>query len=261
MSFSDTIAKAVNKTVDSFIEKVAATYSIDIAELRVMWSGGEVAVAKPSRKKEEVQVPADKKEKTDNGELGGLGKPELVAQCKTRGLKTTGTKAELIARLSGEEVEKKSNSAEKPPKAKATSKSAKPPAPAIVKTVQLKIEPITLSKNSFGNNEHKPTGLVFNKETKKVFGKQNPDGSVTPLTDDDIETCNKYKFQFMIPENLNTKKTSTAMVVEGIPDEDEEELGEELEEEIVDDDADDPDYDPGEDDDLLDEEEEVIDDE
>lgn len=252
MSFSDIIAKAVNKTVDSFIEKVAFTYSIDIAELRMMWDGGAVvkkAVHKsPSKPKEE-------KVDTSSSELGSLGKPELVAQCKARGLKTTGTKAELVARLSGgAETEAKPEPKTRTPSKK--SKQAAPPVPAIVKTVQTKIEPITLTKNSFGNNEHKPTGLVFNRETRKVFGKQNPDGSVDPLTDEDIETCNKYKFQYMIPENLNTKKA--AIVVEGIPDEEEEDLGEELGDEELEEEADDPDYE--EEEELL-EEDELVDEE
>jgi hypothetical protein len=156
----------------------------------------------------------------------------LVAQCKARGLKTTGTKAELVARLSGEEPE------EKKPKEKvaAPKASASKKEPAVVKTVQTKLEPVKVAKNSFGNHEHSATGLVFDKNTKKVIGKQNPNGKVDPITDEDIEVCKKYKLPYTIPENLNSKKMSVAVD----EDDGDEDLGEELgEEEELEDDLDD----------------------
>jgi hypothetical protein len=221
MSFSDLITKAVNKAVDSFIEKVSSTYSIDVAELRIMWNGSEVVAAKPTTR---AKKSPPKKTDESTGELSALGKPELVAQCKARGLKTTGTKGDLIARLSGTTEEAAL------PKEKAKTVSTKAPAKAaVVKAVQTKIAPIITVKNAFGNSEHKETGLVFSRETKSVIGKQNPAGHIDPLTDADIETCNKYKIPYTIPENLNSKKA--AIVVKDIPEDDEETVGEELEDE------------------------------
>ena len=48
-------------------------------------------------------------------------------------------------------------------------------------------------------------GLVFSKLDKNVIGKQNEDGTIIELTKNDIELCNKFKFKYILPENLNEK--------------------------------------------------------
>jgi hypothetical protein len=235
MSFSDLVNKAVNTNVDAFIERIASTYNLKAEELRVMWSGDAAPVKSRAKPKAVFAPTSESTPKAPSGgssELNSLNKPELVAQCKARGLKTTGTKAELVARLSGEEPE------EKKPKEKAAAPkaSASKKEPAIVKSVQTKLEPVKVSKNSFGNHEHSATGLVFDKTTKKVIGKQNPNGKVDPITDEDIEVCKKYKLPYSIPENLNNKKMSVAVD----EDDGDDDLGEELgEEEELEDDLDD----------------------
>ena len=238
MSFSDLVNKAVNANVNSFIERVASTYNLKAEELRVMWSGDAAPVKSRAKPKAAVADATTTKAPGGSAELNNLNKPELLAQCKARGLKTTGTKAELVARLSGEEPEEKKPK-EKAPKAAAAPKaSASKKEPAVVKSVQTKLEPVKVAKNSFGNHEHTATGLVFDKTTKKVVGKQNPNGKVDPLTDEHIEACKKYKLPFTVPENLNNKKATLA-VEEDDGDEDAlgEELGdeEELEEELEED--------------------------
>ena len=65
---------------------------------------------------------------------------------------------------------------------------------------------------------------MFNNKEKKVYGKQNSDGSIEPLTKDDINLCNKYKFDYFIPDNLNKESKDDNDL-----DEEEEEL-EDLEE-------------------------------
>jgi hypothetical protein len=236
MSFSDLVNKAVNANVDAFIERIASTYNLKAEELRVMWSGDEAPVK--SRSKPKTVAVSDSTPKPSSGgssELNSLNKPELVAQCKARGLKTTGTKVELVARLSGEEPEDKKPK-EKATKAVAPKASASKKEPAVVKSIQTKLEPVKVAKNSFGNHEHSATGLVFDKNTKKVIGKQNPNGKVDPITDEDIEVCKKYKLPYTIPENLNSKKMS--VVVD--EDDGDEDLGEDLgEEEELEDDVED----------------------
>lgn len=52
-------------------------------------------------------------------------------------------------------------------------------------------------KNKFGNYTHTLTGLVFKSATEKViYGKQDDEGVIHDLTEEDIETCKKYKFKF-----------------------------------------------------------------
>ena len=49
--------------------------------------------------------------------------------------------------------------------------------------------------------------MIFNKHTKKVIGKQHSDGQIVELSHSDIDLCNKYKFSYNLPENLNKKST------------------------------------------------------
>ena len=239
MSFSDLIISTVNKTVDSFIEQVAEKYNLSAQELRSMWNGSQPKSTLAKVKPEEKPAPL-----SNTPELSGLKKPELVSMCKARGISSTGTKEDMIARLTGESAPTKEK------KSPAEKSKPVPQEKPVVKTVQTKIEPFKVSKNSFGNHEHTPTGLVLDKDTKKIIGTQNPKGHIDPLTDKGIEICNKYKLQYVLPENLNTKK---ATVVEGIPEEEEEDVGEEIveeEEELLE-----------EEEELLEEEEELLEEE
>ena len=231
MSYSDLVNKAVNANVASFIARVASTYNLKADELTVMWSGEAVPVKSRAKAKPSNDTPAPSG--GDSSVLNAMNKPELVAMCKSRSLKTTGTKAELVSRLSGEEIvvapKSKSKETVAKPKTSTTKKE-----PAVAKTIQTSLEPLKITKNSHGNYEHAQSGLVVEVATKKVYGKQNANGKVDPLTDSDIETCKKYKMAFVLPENLNSKKN---VIVEdedeNIVDEGEDE-GEDVDEEFVD---------------------------
>ena len=39
-----------------------------------------------------------------------------------------------------------------------------------------------------------------------VIGKQKDDGTIASLTQEDIETCNQFKFTYLIPEKIANKK-------------------------------------------------------
>lgn len=81
---------------------------------------------------------------------------------------------------------------------------------------------LTISRNQYGNYEHKSTNLVFNSE-KKVFGKQVGE-KVLSLSVADVENCKRNNFKYT-PEAV-AKPEST------VPAEDEVEV-EELEVEEV----------------------------
>lgn len=53
---------------------------------------------------------------------------------------------------------------------------------------------ITVRKNIYGNWEHPATNLVFDRFSREVCGKQGT-GVILPLTEEDIDLCNKYKFK------------------------------------------------------------------
>ena len=211
----------VDNIVETFLQTVSEKYNIDKNELRILFQNGCVK----NNNNAEVK---------HSDELTKLSKNELITHCKARGLKTTGTKNELIDRLTGgtNAVEKTSTDKVKE-KGKVKEKPKEPVAPTIIKNVQSTIQTIQISKNSFGNFEHSDTKFVFDRHSQEVIGKQKEDGTVSPLTDEDIDECNKYKFKYVIPKNLNTNKTKVIIDELGEDEIDENQIGEILEEEYV----------------------------
>jgi hypothetical protein len=65
-----------------------------------------------------------------------------------------------------------------------------------------------IRRNVHGNYEHLKTSLVFDPEepTKGVIGKQNKNGQIDPLTKEDIVLCDKYKFEYLLPDDYNPNK-------------------------------------------------------
>ena len=65
--------------------------------------------------------------------------------------------------------------------------------PPVIKKINASIPAIQIMKNKYSNYEHVQSGLIFNKNTKKVIGRQSSDGQIIELTPNDIDLCNKYK--------------------------------------------------------------------
>lgn len=127
-----------------------------------------------------------------------MKKPELVEMCKTGGFKSKGTKPELISFLFNEvveiadaKVEKKKKSLEPPPVAKTS----------ILEKMKMAVDPVNIRRNKYDNYEHAESGFVFDNKTKKVIGKQQGE-EVIQLNKEDIDTCNKFRFSYEIPESL-----------------------------------------------------------
>ena len=131
-------------------------------------------------------------------------KQELIAECKKRSLKVSGSKATLISRLTGKETTTRKKT---PPSLKQTDNKK-----IINKIKALNQQTIQIRKNSFGNYEHCDTRFVFDKNTQKVIGIQNEDGTINPLSPSNIDLCNKYKFSYTI--NVTAKKESDSEIEE-----------------------------------------------
>jgi len=213
MSLSDKIQSEIQKIVNLYIESVSSKYDLDKNELLILWNNN----TNIKSNQQNIIVNEDKKE--NNNTLIKLSKAELVEMCKSKKLKTGGTKQDLVDRLSGEE---KCNMTS------ISSKIEKKVSPPIIKKLIEKIPSIQIRRNKFDNFEHEETSFVFNNKTQKVYGKQNKDGSVADLTSEDIDLCNKYKFSYYIPENLDKKDILKNIETEDIEDE-EFEVEEELE--------------------------------
>ena len=98
-----------------------------------------------------------------------------------------------------------------------------------------------IKRNSHGNYEHTETKLVFDNQTKQAIGTQNEDGTISTLTEHDIDVCKQYKFNYSLPDNLDENSTEEVVVEEMVEEEEiiEGELIEEVEiieeEEVVED--------------------------
>jgi hypothetical protein len=83
---------------------------------------------------------------------------------------------------------------------------------------------IVVRRNAWGRHEHLNTNLIFeifDGDKKKVVGKQLKDGTVEPVNAAIIETCNQYKFAYVLPTNLN-KNAGKSSKATPAPEEEEE---------------------------------------
>ena len=230
------LAATTNLMIEEFCKKLSVQYNLDEKEVYSLWTEKKVKDSteeKSDKNKEEKpktssSKPAEtenKEEKTKpvSGEKSSeitsehISNPKttrdmLVAMCKAKGIKQSGKKDELVARLLESISSSNINSDVVPIKVtipKGTEKS-------VIKTI--KPSSLTIRKNSAGNFEHFETHLVFGLD-KIVYGTQTDIG-VVDLTDSDIENCRKFKFTYKIPENLNNSKSLNDIKVEEIDDDD-----------------------------------------
>lgn len=189
-SFESKIKSVIDEVIGSYIEDLSNKYKIPKTELESLWKGQE---------KKETKKVVEK-------DYSKMKRNELIEVCKKRELSTSGTKKDLIKRILKKENKKEN----------------------IVDKLDLSLNSVIIKKNSFGNYVHSPTKFVFNKDNKSVVGKEDEEGQILQLDKNDIDICNKYKFKFVVPEDLNTKDEDE--VEEIIEDSDSEEHSEEEDE-------------------------------
>ena len=222
MSLNESLLNAINNVVNTYIERVAQKYDLDSDQLRNLWEGS-TSSAEPRPKKGKTKTTEVSSVDTDDlsdERLIKCNKAELSALCKAQGVKCTGTKAVLIARLMGKDEDdaKTVKKSAKKSKAKSTDNSSK-----VVKKLTANVPTIPIRRNQFNNLEHPETGFVFDKKTQEVIGKQNDNGSLDTITPADIDLCKKFKFKYIVPENLDNKASLAEVQVEELDDSDDEE--------------------------------------
>jgi hypothetical protein len=190
--------------MDNYIQKVAKVYSLPLEDLRNIARGVSVG------NKSETVI--------EEKRLLKLKKKELQDKCKELGCRTTGNKSDLVARI----VSATSGSSEK------SDQDRKPPE-------------IKANKNAQGNYVY--DGLVIDKGTKMVVGRELKDGSIGSLRRVDIDKCHQHKLKFAIPINISeeekVQENEEEEIEDNVEEEDEEveEEDEEAEEEDEDDEA------------------------
>ena len=217
MSFQDNLSNAINSVnnlVYEFAQQIAQKYeNVSVEDLMTLWNGGKVpadsatvskavskAVAKPQKTLVEETKSCEINMSPD--ELMKLKKPELQELCRHKGVKCSGTKVQLVTLLLGtapSTAPKSTSSGSSKARTKTESMNNKP----VIKKITSQVKTLAIRKNEHGNHEHPETSFVFNPKTHKVIGKQNLNGSIDVLTAEDIETCNQYKFDYELPENLD----------------------------------------------------------
>lgn len=222
------VNKVIDLVVNNFIEEISKKYNIDKTEIKSIWNTNKNQCV--------CDDELDTASKTySEAELSGLLKADLILMCKSKKLKCTGTKSELIRNILDNVSSVKTKSQLKTHKIESENKEERKSesiVKPIFKSIVSQTPVIQIHRNQFGNFEHAETTFVFNNKTQKVIGKQNKNGDIDVLSKDDIDVCNKYKFSYNIPENLDLKNNNDVHI-DGI-EEEEEEFEYEEDEEMVD---------------------------
>lgn len=116
-----------------------------------------------------------------NQELEKKSKQELVEMCKQLGVPSTGKKRDLIEKIMQSNTKLQND------------------------------YQVVISKNKHGYYEHSDTKLIFNKVDKIVIGRQLDTGEIAELTLADIDTCNKYNFEYSLPDNLHDDDSASVV--------------------------------------------------
>lgn len=237
MSLSETLHKQIEKVLEGYWNLLVDKYDLDKDELRDLWHGGKAKTVKPTKKSGKSLTDVDMDDLSPV-RLLKCTVAELKALCRQHGHKVGGKKAELIDRLQGKDGPPagrgSSSGKNKPKKGKKNNRAVT--STDVVKKLTAHVPVIPVRPNSFGNLEHPETGLVFDRKTEKVIGKQLDDGKVADLTESDIEACKKFKFMYTIPDNLDQKTSLDEVRVDELEESDEEiQDDSESEVEIIDD--------------------------
>ena len=235
------IENKFNDLIKDFCKKLSFKYQIPESDLYSVWKdeNGDIKDIKDKKSPSKSFTVTDQKgdEKSEKKDemldeitrekitSSSTTKDMLTAFCKKKGLKQSGKKEELVARLLESLTMKKLDLTN-------TKTPKKTEESSVIRGIKDHAGELAIRRNKHGNFEHMATSLVFNTD-KLVYGRQQDDGGVVPLTVDDIEICKKYKFPFKLPENLNSVKTNAEIDIEDL---DEEELDDEdIEEEELED--------------------------
>ena len=239
MSYFENISSLIDNEVSSLLKNISIKYSLDEEDVIEMWR-----TQKSNNTSEKKQTALPSPGLIVDNQLMKLGRNELVEMCKVKRLKVGGTKNDLVSRIQQYETNKTNNVFKTENEKSSQAKGNGPVSNVVINKLVEKIPVIEIKKNKFGNYEYfdelGKTHLVFDNKTQKIYGKQNIDGTISKLTKEDINTCNQYKFSYVLPDNLDEDDDEEIEYEEVVEvddeqvddEEDDEEEEEEEEEEI-----------------------------
>jgi len=219
MSLKESAFSGLNSVIFTYINMISQKYNINSEELKMLWEGSEsVVIQQPLPTASVITSPSLS---SAAKELEILTKTQLIEMCKTKNLKVSGNKTELIARIL--EVESKTQPVAPAP-------VGIPQQPQIIKKLVEKIPKLEIKRNAAGYFVHAETSFVFDTKTQKVYGKLIGEDKIEELTAEDIDICNKYKFSYILPNNLDKKINILDVKVDELDDD--VELEDELDDEF-----------------------------
>lgn len=197
MNVLDTAIKTfVSGFLDEASKRIADRFDVPIDDVMEAFSDLHLSVGNEKRK--ESMKETSNESNTDNEEVKG---------CIHRMIR--GNRA---GECCGEKISSKSQTGKYCSKHIARENKVQSQLSKSKKTVPNKSETeYRISKNKFGNYTHTSTGLVFRSAKEKyVYGRQDEDGEIHDLTEEDIELCKKYKFPiYKAKENEKSVDEST----------------------------------------------------
>jgi hypothetical protein len=209
----ESLAKALYtctaSAADEFITRVAKRFNIDKSQLLDEWNNGtsnEVNITETKKTAKKSTSSAAKKIDSDSKKcIYKFAKGEKAGQnCGSRVCEESVTEnycKKHIAQESRGEKEKKHTTAKKTNVKKAEAKEAEVDS---IKTLQTSVPVFSAKLNKFRRYEHEGTGLLIDKGTQEVYGKQHLNGSVIPLSAEDISLCKSHGFKYRLPDKLTS---------------------------------------------------------
>jgi len=214
-TLSQTIYNHVSTSVNEYIDKLVAEFKLDKEKAQAIWNSSvsdEIKITSETKKAPAKRAPT--KKKADDGDDSKkcqyvYQKGAIEGKCCGSKVSEESESGKFCKKHLGQETKKadakkpeKKTSAAAPKKESSSKAEAKEVTTDVIKSLKQSIPEIKIAKNSFGNYEHQGTGLLIDRPTKEVYGKQKSDGSVLPLTSEDIDDCKRLGFKYRVPEKI-----------------------------------------------------------
>jgi hypothetical protein len=235
---------ATSSAVDQFIDRLVAEFQIEKSKAVSIWNSAasdlKILETPPkATKKTAAKKTATKQDDSDTKKCQYVfskgGKEGETCGSKVSEESTTGSfcKRHLTQEKTGDKKDVKKPAATKKAAASTSAKKKaeqKEAESVAVNNLKDTAPGFRVSINKWRNYEVGGTGLVMDRPSEQVVGRQNSDGSVATLTVDDIEICKNYGLSYKLPPNMSSSEDKDEN------ESDDEELEDEPEEESDEDD-------------------------
>jgi hypothetical protein len=217
ISIIEGFEKCIKEAIQVYSDKISEKYDIDYEELQEIWNNLSFDIKLTSKNKETVkkspvQKKENKTEKQNKKEKDGDDEADEDDRCPYVFTKGKNSGQSCNAKLKdgltycskhqkcegiGQAEKKKTPKTKESISSKAVGTTSKKSSPE-----KRPIEKIIKLNNDINKLWHAETELVFKSKDERVVIASYRDGSLNPLTDDDIELCEKYGFKYEREENI-----------------------------------------------------------